>query len=288
CSYCAIPLIRGDARSRDPLDVADEARELAARGIFELNLVGQDLGSYGLDTLGRQALPELLDRICRLDGDFRIRMLYIHPDRFPLSILDVCARDPRVLPYFDIPFQHASTSVLKAMNRKGDAETYLRLVGSIRDRLPDAVLRSTFLVGFPGETEEDFSALLDFQDRARLDWLGAFEYSREEGTPAASFPGRVPKRTAALRRRAVEEAQRPLTESRLRRFLGRDLEILVEEPVEGEDLSIGRSYAQAPEVDGLVVVNARLDPGRVVRARVTAVNGVDLEAALYTPPSPVP
>ena len=278
CSYCAIPLIRGDARSRDPLDVAAEARELAARGIFEINLIGQDLGAYGLDSLGRQALPELLAELCRIEADFRVRMLYIHPDHFPLEVLDVCARDPRILPYFDLPFQHASGPILKSMNRHGDARTYLRLADDIRERLPDAVLRSTFLVGFPGETEEDFAALLDFQGRARLDWLGAFEFSREEDTPAAALKGRVTKKVASERRRLVEEAQRPITEANLRAFLGRTLEVLVEERVEGEDLSLGRSYAQAPEVDGLVVLNRRLDPGRVVRARVFAVNGVDLEA----------
>jgi len=288
CSYCAIPLIRGDARSREIADVAAEARDLVSRGIFEINLIGQDLGAYGLDSLGRQALPELLAELCRMDADFRVRMLYIHPDHFPREILEICARDPRILAYFDLPFQHASGPILKAMNRRGDAQTYLRLVDEIRERLPDAVLRSTFLVGFPGETEADFAALRDFQDRARLTWLGAFEYSREEDTPAAAFKGRVPRKTASERRRLVEEAQGPITEAALRRFLGRDLEVLVEEPVEGEELSLGRSYAQAPEVDGLVVLNARLEPGRVVRARVIAVNGVDVEASLYIPPRPVP
>ncbi len=280
CTYCAIPLIRGEARSRDIADIAAEARDLVSRGIFEINLIGQDLGAFGLDSLGRQALPELLSELRRMDADFRVRMLYIHPDHFPREILDICARDSRILPYFDIPFQHASGSLLRAMNRRGDAETYLRLIGDIRERLTDAVLRSTFLVGFPGETEADFAALRDFQDRARLDWLGAFEYSREEDTPAAAFKGRVPRKAASERRRRVEEAQRPITEAFLRRFLGRDLEVLVEEPVEGEELSLGRSYAQAPEVDGLTVLNARLDPGRVVRARVIAVNGVDVEAVV--------
>ncbi len=280
CSFCAIPLIRGPARSRAPEDVAAEARDLVGRGIYEINLIGQDLGAYGLDTLGRQALPELLTELLRIEGDFRVRMLYIHPDRFPAGVLDVCAADARILPYFDVPFQHASGPLLRSMNRKGDAETYLRLIDTIRTRLPDAVLRSTFLVGFPGETGEDFAALRAFQDRARLDWLGAFEYSREEGTPAASFKGKVPRKTAAARRREVEEAQRGITEKALGRFLGKTLDVLVEEPVEGEELSLGRSYAQAPDVDGLVVLTARRESGRVVRARVLAVNGVDLEAAV--------
>jgi ribosomal protein S12 methylthiotransferase len=278
CAFCAIPLIRGEARSRAPSDVAEEVRGLIAAGNFEINLIGQDLGAYGMDTLAHRALPELLAELGRIDEDFRVRMLYIHPDHFPEGLLDECARDPRMLPYFDLPFQHASAPILRAMNRAGDAETYLALMDRIRDRLPDAVLRSTFLVGFPGETESDFDALLDFQEKARLDWMGAFEYSREEGTPAALLKKRVPKRVAAVRRASVEDAQKPITEARLRRFLGRTLEVLVEEPVPGEDLSLGRCYAQAPDVDGLVVLNALLSPGDVVRARVVAVHGVDLEA----------
>ena len=280
CSFCAIPLIRGEARSRSAQDIVREARDLISRGIFEIDLIGQDLGSYGRDTEGRQALPELLEELCRLSGDFRIRMLYLHPDHFPEGVLDVCADDGRILPYFDIPFQHASEPLLKAMNRTGNSETYLALIDSIRTRLPDAVLRSTFLVGFPGETEEDFEALREFQDRARVDWLGAFEYSKEEGTPAAARKGKVPKRIAADRRRRVEEAQRLITGNGLRRFLGKTLEVLVEEPVKGEELSLGRSYAQAPDVDGLVVLNGHFEPGSVVKGRIVAVNGVDLEAVV--------
>lgn len=278
CSYCAIPIIRGPARSRAMDDIVEEARYLAARGIYEINLIGQDLGAFGLDTLGRQALPDLLSALSAVEGDFRIRMLYVHPDHFPEGVLDACERDRRILPYFDIPFQHASERLLRAMNRRGNAKIYLDLLSAIRERLPDAVLRSTFLVGFPGETEEDFDALRDFQDRARLDWLGAFEYSREEDTPAILLKGRVAKKTASERRRLVEEAQTELTETILRRFVGRTLEVLVEEGVEGEELSLGRSYAQAPDVDGLVVLHTRLAPGTVVRARVIAVNGVDMEA----------
>jgi ribosomal protein S12 methylthiotransferase len=280
CAFCAIPLIRGEARSRTLSDVTSEARGLIADGVYEINLIGQDLGAYGMDTLGRRALPELLSELGRIAGDFCVRMLYIHPDHFPEGLLDACAKDPRMLPYFDLPFQHASTSLLRSMNRVGDAETYLKLIATIRTRLPDAVLRSTFLVGFPGETDEDFKALRDFQEKAQLDWMGAFEYSKEEGTPAAGFKGRVLKKTAAARRASVEDAQRPITEARLKRFLGKTLAVLVEEPVPGEELSLGRCYAQAPDVDGLVVINALLRPGDIVRVRIIAVNGVDLEGVV--------
>jgi ribosomal protein S12 methylthiotransferase len=157
----------------------------------------------------------------------------------------------------------------------------LALIRRIRERLPDAVLRSTFLVGFPGETEEDFHRLLEFQQVAELDWAGVFAYSREEGTPAYGFPGRVSRRLAAQRQSQVEQAQVPITRARLQRHLGRVLPVLIEEPVLGEALSLGRAYLQAPEVDGLVVVRAAgLEPGSLQRVRIERVAGVDLEASL--------
>jgi len=279
CSFCAIPLIRGGISSRDPTDVAAEFEALVRSGVYELCIIGQDLGSYGLDRAGTSLLPELLSKISSISGEFRARMLYIHPDRFPREILDACAKDPRILPYFDLPFQHASPAVLKAMNRQGDAKAYLGLLADIRSRLPDAVIRSTFLVGFPGESDEDFALLRSFQDEARLDWLGAFAYSREEDTPAYAMKGRVPKKTALARKAAIEEAQRPITEAALSRWVGRTLRVLVEERIEGEDLAIARGPMNAPEVDGaIVVVGGNLRAGQLADVTVSAVRGVDLEA----------
>jgi len=287
CSYCAIPLIRGELRSRPVDEVLAECAELVARGISELVLIGQDLGSYGLDSGSAQLLPELLGRLSGLPGSFRARVLYIHPDRFPEAILPVMAADPRILPYFDLPFQHASGRILRAMNRTGDAEAYLGLLGRIRSALPDAALRSTFLVGFPGEGEEDFAELRAFQDEARLDWLGAFAYSREEDTPAYSLPGRVPAKLAQARKTAIEEAQERITRERLERFVGRELDVLVEEVVEpapgaedAAELCIGRAWNQAPDVDGLTVLRGLCEPGAVARAKVLAVAGVDFDAAV--------
>jgi ribosomal protein S12 methylthiotransferase len=216
--------------------------------------------------------------------------MYVHPDRFPDGLLEAMAADPRVLPYFDLPFQHASAKVLRAMNRLGGAEAYLGLLSRIRAALPDAAIRSTFLVGFPGETEADFAELREFQDEARLDWLGTFAYSREEGTPAYAMRGRVPASVVEERRKRVEEAQERITRERLARFVGRELEVLAEEVVDrpegGEDeeeLTIGRAWNQAPEVDGLTVLRCRAEPGAVVRARVLAVAGVDFDAAPVGP-----
>ena len=292
CAFCAIPLIRGPLRSRPVPEIIGECRSLLDRGVRELCLVGQDLGSYGADLGGSGAgsgLPELLEALSRLDGPFWARLLYIHPDHFPRPLLDLCRRDSRILPYFDLPFQHGSSRILRAMGRQGDPERYLGLVAEIRGALPDAVIRSTFLTGFPGESDGDFRQLLEFQTRADLDWLGVFAWSREEGTPAYSMQGRVPAKTAARRKALVEERQTGISERRMDRFVGRSMEALVEEALDlrpadpragdGERLYLGRLYCQAPEVDGAVVLRSArpLQAGTFVRGRITARTGFDVE-----------
>jgi ribosomal protein S12 methylthiotransferase len=247
-------------------------------------------------------LPELLKAISALEGHFWVRLLYIHPDHFPLQILDIIEKDRRFLPYFDIPFQHASTKILTAMNRRGTAGKYLELIKTIRTRLPDAVIRSTFLLGFPGETEEDFTALLDFQEKAALDWLGCFTYSREEDTAAYSMKGRVPKKTAKTRRQIIEERQIPITEKNMERFVGKKLEVLIEEQIpskrdmascgvggeESETFLLGRLYCQAPDIDGTAVISGNstmlrspdLQPGVFVSCKVITRRGFDLEVQI--------
>jgi ribosomal protein S12 methylthiotransferase len=279
CTYCAIPLIRGDLASRQPSEIVEEAKQLLDRGIMELVLIAQDLGSYGRDLGGDCTLPRLLDDLSGLPGDFWVRLLYIHPDHFPSGILDIMARDPRFLPYFDLPFQHAAPRVLRAMGRRADPEANLSLLTRIRERLPGAVIRSTFLLGFPGETEQDFEELLSFQSRARPDWLGCFTYSREEDTPAYAMRGRVTKAVADARKARVEQRQGPLTEQALEAHVGRTLDVLLEERVEGEELSLGRAYFQAPDVDGLVVVRRSLQPGTRCAVLIDRRNGVDLEGS---------
>ncbi|MDR2134687.1 MAG: 30S ribosomal protein S12 methylthiotransferase RimO [Treponema sp.] len=295
CSFCAIPLIRGGLKSRAIPDVLEECRELLARGIGELCVIGQDIGSYGRDFggAGRDSaagiaaagLPGLLEALSTLEGDFWVRLLYIHPDHFPLPILDIMERDKRFLPYFDLPFQHASAKILAAMNRRGTAESYLGLVETIRGRLPAAVIRSTFLLGFPGETNGDFDELLDFQEKARLDWLGCFTWSREEDTPAYSMKGRVAKKIAAERKRIAVERQIPVTEKQMERFIGRTLDVLVEEAVDAEEgLYLGRLYCQAPEVDGAAVIVCKEgedppEPGTFVKGKIFGRTGFDLQVS---------
>ena len=280
CSYCAIPLIRGGLRSRERRSVVNEIKELIGRGIFEINIIAQDLASFGVDR-GSPELELLLNDISAVKGEFWIRLLYIHPDHFPRSLLSIIRDDPRILPYFDLPFQHASPAILKAMGRKGSKESYLSLIEEILKDLPDAVIRSTFLVGFPGESREDFLTLIDFIKAAKLDWAGVFTYSREEDTRAFSFTENVAKGTARRRKREIEELQLSITGKRLERFIGRELAVLVEERVEGEDLFLARAYLQAPEVDGLTVVHGSgLRAGERVLVKIVKCNGVDLEAVV--------
>lgn len=282
CSFCAIPTIRGPRRSRNHRDILEEVSGLIRRGIFEINLIAQDLGSFGYDTKGPK-LPELLEKITEIPGKFWIRMLYIHPDNFPEELLSLCRKDSRLLPYFDLPFQHASAPLLRKMNRRGSSDEYLALIRRIRSSLPNAVIRSTFLLGFPGERPRDIAILESFQEQAQFDWLGVFLYSREEGTPAFRFRG--PLRHALAHRRAgkekqiIEQRQQGIMEQRLERFVDTDMDVLIEERVVGEDLALGRSYAQAPEVDGLIVVRDHLvEPGQVVPCTIIGRNGIDLVA----------
>jgi ribosomal protein S12 methylthiotransferase len=291
CSFCAIPLIRGGLVSRTIPDILDECRALLNRGIVELNIIGQDIGSFGADAPQIAAkLPELLNALSSLEGYFWVRLLYIHPDHFPLQILDIMEKDARFLPYFDIPFQHASGKILAAMNRRGTTEKYLALLETIRNRLPRAVIRSTFLLGFPGETEEDFAVLLDFQEKAKLDWLGCFTYSREEGTPAYSMKGRITAKTQAARKQAIEERQIPITEKNMERFIGQTFDVLVEERIDsaaedGEIFWLGRLYCQAPDIDGAAVIVGGADgespqTGKFVKCKIIARRGFDLEVRL--------
>lgn len=280
CTYCAVPLIRGSLRSRLREEITSEIKYLLDKGIYEINLVAQDLGSFGLDR-GHPEIYQLLQEISSLKEQFWLRLLYFNPYRFPEDILDIVFEDSRLLPYFDIPFQHASEKVLSRMGRKGSFESYLELIRSIRERLPQAVIRSTFLVGFPGETDEDFQRLLEFQQQSSLDWLGVFTYSREEGTPAFSYKNQIKKGIALERKNLLEQAQIAITQKRLDSMVGRSLELLIEEPVEGKNLFLARAFLQAPEVDGLVVLKAEgLKPGQHCKASIMRRNGIDLEAVL--------
>ena len=283
CGFCAIPLIRGGLRSRSMDSILDEARTLVARGVREINLIAQDLAAYGTDQGGKSRFPELLQKITDIPGDFRVRMLYIHPDAFPFEILDMIRTNPKIIPYFDIPIQHASPALLRPMKRMGDAQVYTDLVSRIRSALPECVIRTTIMLGFPGETDADFDMVYDFVKTNRFNWMGSFVYSREEGTYAWDLTDEKThealSKVAARRQKKLEKLQEKITSEHLKEFVGREYDVLIEELIEGEDLAIGRIWAQAPEVDGLTVVMGRgMEPGKVYRCGITKVNGVDLEA----------
>jgi ribosomal protein S12 methylthiotransferase len=264
--------------------------ELLGRGIREINLIAQDLSLLGIDE-GRRDFVPLLRRLSTLSGEFWIRLLYIYPEHFPDDLLGICQEDDRILPYFDLPIQHAAPSVLKAMGRPATPERTLETVQKIQQRLPNATIRTTFLVGFPGEGAEEFQELLAFQRVARFDWMGAFVYSPQEGTRGydlAQGEQAVPESVARERERILYEAQEPITRERLTRFVGSRQRLLVEEDVVGEDIYFARGAMQAPEVDGSVVLYApegSLTPGTFCTASVIGVDGYDLRARLLSDPA---
>lgn len=284
CTFCAIPKIRGGLVSRNFDDVVREVNELLDEGIFEVNLIAQDLASFGLDRGSEKEIIPLLRAILKRPGNYWIRPFYIHPDTFPEGLIELCQEDSRLLPYFDLPFQHANQKVLKMMARYGNSQVYLDLIQKIRTALPQAVVRSTFLVGFPGENTLEFQELLDFQEKAQIDWMGVFAYSREDGT--SSFRLQTDEayersqKDAHKRKVVLERRQNEITAKRLDLWLGRTVQILIEEPIEGSDMYLGRAFFQAPEVDGLTVVHARagLVAGELVTGEIFKRNGVDLEA----------
>ena len=289
CSFCAIPLIRGELRSRSEKEILSEIKTLVKDGVYEINLIGQDLAAYGTDTA--TSLADLLKKITAIPGDFIVRPLYIHPDHFTDDIIEaIKAGQGRLLPYFDIPFQSGDDNIILAMNRTGSQKQYTALVKKLRRELPNAVLRTTFLTRFPGETDEAAENTASFLQQIRPDWSGCFPYSREEDTPAYSMKGRVPARTAKARASRLEELQTAITAEQLERYVGKELNILVEEIISSdneEGLAIGRAWFQAPEVDGSVVIRYELDdseavkalvPGSVVTVKVLASTGVDLDS----------
>lgn len=297
CSFCAIPLIRGSVRSRTISEIVDEIKNFTEQGIYEFNLIGQDLAAFKSDDSSEvkiSGLAELLIEISKLKGNFIIRLLYIHPDNFPLDILPIMTSDKRFLAYFDLPFQSASEKILKAMNRRGNAEKYLALIEKIRTAFKKtdyktAYIRSTFLTGFPGETEADFQESVNFIEEAKPLWSGAFDFSPEEGTKSVFLPNPIPKEIAIKRKKLLEEKQFSITKKLLDNFIGEKLLVLVEEIIDNPNdekyFVLGRAWFQAPEVDGCIITLIddkatikKIFPGSKILVKVRARNTVDLEA----------
>lgn len=340
CSFCAIPIIRGDLRSRKASEIIEEIKDLVSKGVYEINLIGQDLAAYGTgaedncfgdgrtklpngtpgsevltqtDADGRRlsdeknicvnqresssgsesGLARLIKMISQIEGTFAVRLLYIHPDHFNEDILPVMKADSRFLHYFDIPFQNGDDAIIKSMNRVGSAQKYKALISKIRETFPDAAIRTTFMAGFPGETEESFENTKAFLRETSTDWSGCFSYSKEDDTPAFSFKKQVPHKIAEKRAAELVEIQAEITRERLKTRCGGECDILIEEVLSqseenpDEGLAIGRAWFQAPEVDGSVVVrydrsaesecNA-VKTGRLVRVKIVSSGDVDLNA----------
>jgi ribosomal protein S12 methylthiotransferase RimO len=275
CTFCAIPLIRGKQRSRRPTNLREEISALIAVGVGEIVLVAQDLASYGRDIDAPGGLVELLRFVSGIDGLRRLRLLYLYPKEIRPALIEEMATNPVIVPYFDLSLQHAEERLLRAMSRPGNGNRYLDLISSIRSTAPEAALRSSFIVGFPGETDDDVETLADFLGEARLDWAGFFPYSAEDGTPAAALPGRIDPAVATERLRYLQATQDQLTDRANAAQVGRTLEVLIDQVEDG--VPVGRTYREAPEIDGMVTLD-RGRPGEWVQANITASYGVDLTA----------
>jgi ribosomal protein S12 methylthiotransferase len=274
CTYCAIPDIRGGFRSRSEGSILAEAKKLAETGVKELNLVAQDVTRYGLDKEGALALPRILDKISEIDGIEWIRLLYCYPTRITDDLIRVIAGNEKVCKYVDVPLQHCSDRILSAMGRGGSKQEYIETFDRLREKCPDAALRTTFIVGFPGETEADVEELLEFVERVEFDRVGVFAYSPEDGTPASLLKGTVKSSTAKKRLNRVMELQQSISLGKNKGLVGKRMQILVED-ADGAG-SVGRSYRDAPEIDGLVYLDRSVVPGRFVIAEITGARHYDL------------
>ena len=278
CTYCAIPQIRGPMRSRTIESVVEEARGLAARGVKELIVIAQDTTRYGEDLYGEPRLAALLRELVKLDGIEWIRLLYCYPDRLTDELLETIRDNDKVLNYIDLPLQHADGRILKAMNRHGDRDSLLALIKKIRDYLPDGVIRTTFITGFPGEDDAAFEVLSDFVEQAQFDRLGCFAYSREEGTAAAKMKDQVDPEIAAHRGEVIMEQQYDIFTDKQRDLIGTVQRCVIDDYGDEPGTYAGRTWMDAPEIDSAVTVISKrpLTPGDFIDVEITGTDEYDL------------
>ena len=278
CTYCAIPLIRGHFRSRQPDDVIKEAEQLAANGVKELNVIAQDTTRYGEDLFGEPYLAKLLKRLCKIDGFKWIRVLYCYPDRVTDELIDVIAEEDKIVKYIDIPLQHCNGEVLRNMNRRGDRESLTALLNKIKSKIPNVIFRSTFITGFPGETEEQFEELADFAAEIKFQRLGCFPYSKEEDTKASLMENQIDDDVKQKRADIIMEHQQSVMAEYCESLVGSEVEVLVEGYDKLAECFFGRTYADAPEVDGCVFFTCNGEKpktGDFVKVKITDYMGCD-------------
>lgn len=278
CSYCAIPLIRGHFRSRQPDEIVKEAEQLAASGVKELNVIAQDTTRYGEDLFGEPYLAKLLKRLCKIDGFKWIRVLYCYPDRVTDELIDVIAEEDKIVKYIDIPLQHCNGEVLKNMNRRGNRESLTALINKIKSKIPNVIFRSTFITGFPGETEEQFEELADFAAEIKFQRLGCFPYSKEEDTKASLLENQIEDDIKQKRADIIMEHQQSVMAEYCESLIGSDVEVLVEGYDKLAECFFGRTYADAPEVDGCVFFTCdgeKPKTGNFVKVKITDYMGCD-------------
>lgn len=278
CTYCIIPKVRGEYRSVPMELLLDEARQLAGKGIKELILVAQETTLYGMDLYGEKKLPELLDRLCEIEGLIWIRIMYCYPEEITQELIDVMKRQPKICHYLDIPIQSGSDRILKLMGRRTDTSQIEALVDHLREEIPDICIRTTFITGFPTETEEDFTETMEFINRMEFDRLGAFTYSPEEGTPASGMDGQVEEEIKIRRQQEMMELQQEIAFEAAENMKGRELTVMIEGKLAEEDVYVARTYKDAPSVDGYLFVDTdwSLMSGDFVKVRVTGANEYDL------------
>lgn len=278
CTYCTIPSIRGNMRSREMENIIEEAKQLAELGVKELILIAQDTTSYGLDLYGELKLPELLNELCKIDSIEWIRLLYCYPDRITDELIETIKKQDKVVNYIDLPLQHADDKILKAMNRRGDQALIRSVIEKLRTEIPDVVIRTTFIVGFPGEGEDEFETLAEFVNEIEFDRLGVFTFSPQEGTPAYDMDDQVEDDVKTRRGEVIMQDQYSIMEEKNNEKIGKTFKTVVEEYDGYTDSYVGRTYMDAPEIDGLVKFTSEkdLDIGDFVDVEIFDVDEYDL------------
>ena len=283
CTYCAIPLIRGGYRSRTMESIEEECKALVENGARELILIAQDTSRYGIDLYGEYSLAKLMERLCKIEKLHWLRVLYCYPDSITDELLEVMAREEKIVPYMDLPLQHASGPILKAMNRRGDRESLTALMKKIREKVPGVVLRTTIITGFPGETEEDFTQVAEFLKDVQFERMGCFAYSQEEDTPAAELPDQIDEEVKERRAEILMGDQMDLMDAQGQELIGQTLEVLVEGFDRYAECWFGRSYRDAPDIDGKVFFTTggkRPRLGSFVQVEITDCMDADLTGQL--------